>query len=115
MPEGVLAFLVLKLVQGDGGISVDGTVKFYSFTIYSARYNVAGESRRNALGDLKASHSLFVFTNGAVWKSNFNHNKLNNYLYLNDNCLQSYRKYMKRRMFANVFFKNHQHPIYPTP
>jgi hypothetical protein len=52
VPESVFAFLVLKLVKSDSCILVDRTVEFNCFAIDTARYNVASESRRNALGDL---------------------------------------------------------------
>ena len=73
VPESVLAFFVIELVKCDGRISIDGTVQFCRYAIDTARYNVTGESRRNTLGDLITSHTLFVFTNGAVWESDFNH------------------------------------------
>ena len=73
VPEGVLTFFVIELVQCDGSVLIDRTIEFCCFAIYTARYNVTGESRRNALGDLKTSYALLVFTNGTVWESDFNH------------------------------------------
>ena len=86
VPEGMLAFFVLEFVECDGRIFVDGTIQFYRFAIDSARYNVACESRRYALGDLITSHSLFILANRAVWECDFNHNNL----ILTFNCVQRY-------------------------
>ena len=52
VPEGMLSFLVLKLVKFDGRVFIYWAVKLYSLTIDTATYNVASESRRDALGDL---------------------------------------------------------------
>ena len=52
VPKSVLAFLVFELIKRDRSISIDGAVQLYCFAIDTARYNVASESRRNALGDL---------------------------------------------------------------
>ena len=54
----MLTFFVIELVQCDGSVLIDRTVEFCCFAIYTARYNVTGESRRNALGDLKTSYAL---------------------------------------------------------
>ncbi len=45
VPEGVLAFVVVELIQFDGSVGIDGAVEFCCLTINPARYNVAGESR----------------------------------------------------------------------
>lgn len=74
MPESVLPFFILKFVERNGCIAVDRTVQLYCFAIDTARYNVASESRRNALGDLKSGHSLFVLTDRAIRKCDFYHN-----------------------------------------
>ena len=68
MPEGVLTFLIIKLIKSNRCILIDRTIELYCFAIYTARYNVTGESRRNALGDLITSYALFVLTNGTIWE-----------------------------------------------
>ena len=45
VPERVFALIVIKLVERDGSIGIDGAVQLDCLTIYTARYNVAGESR----------------------------------------------------------------------
>ena len=73
VPECVLTLIVIELVESDGGIGLDGAVEFYCLTIDGARYNVACESRRDALGDLETSHALLIRTNRTVWESDFYH------------------------------------------
>ena len=63
VPESVLALLVLKLIQGDGGVFVDRSVKFYCLAVHSATYNAACQSRRNAFSNLKSSHALLELAN----------------------------------------------------
>ena len=45
MPEGVLALFIFETIERYGSIFVDGAVQFYCFTIYTARDDVASESR----------------------------------------------------------------------
>ena len=45
MPECVLTLLILKLIEFYIRILIDRTVQLYCLTIYTARYNVASESR----------------------------------------------------------------------
>ena len=73
VPEGVLALFVLKLVECNRRVFVDGAVQFYGLTVNPARYNVAGESRRDALCDLQTGDALFIRANRPVRKSDFNH------------------------------------------
>ena len=73
VPERVLALVVRKLVEVDACILVDGAVELRRLAIDPARYNVAGESRRKALCDLKTRHALLIRANRAVGESDFNH------------------------------------------
>ena len=73
VPERVLALVVRKLVEVDACILVDGAVELRRLAIDPARYNVAGESRRKALCDLKTRHTLLIRANRAVGESDFNH------------------------------------------
>ena len=73
VPEGMLTFFVIEPVKCDTCVLIDRTIEFCCYAIYTARYNVTGESRRNTLGDLITSYALFVFTNGTIWESDFNH------------------------------------------
>ena len=45
MPECVLTLLIFKLIEFYISILIDRTVQLYCLTIYTARYNVASESR----------------------------------------------------------------------
>ncbi len=45
VPEGVLTLFVLKLIEGDGGIFIDGSVQLCGLTIHAATHNVACQSR----------------------------------------------------------------------
>ena len=73
VPEGVLALLVLELVEGDGGIFHDGAVQLNGFSIHATAYHAACQSRRNALGNLKSGYALLIRASRSVRKSNLNH------------------------------------------
>ena len=73
VPESMLSLVVVELEEGDGGVRVNGAVEFHCLTIDCARYNVACESRRDALGDLKTSYALFIRANRTIWECDFYH------------------------------------------
>ena len=41
MPEGVLAFFILKTIEGDGSVLSDRTVELCCLTVYATCYAVA--------------------------------------------------------------------------
>ena len=73
VPERVLAFFVVPLVQLNLSILHDGAVQLYCLAVNSATEYVACQSRRNALGNLKTRHALLIRANRSVGKSNLNH------------------------------------------
>ena len=88
----MLTLLVVKLVKCNRCVLVNGTVQLYGLTVYTATYNAACESRRDALCNLKTSHALLIRANRSVWKSNVNH--IYN-ICLNLKRLQNYTKTSK--------------------
>ena len=73
MPEGVLALLVVPLVELQFGVLHDGTVQLYGLTVHSAAEDAACQSRRDALGNLKSGCALLIRANRAVREGNVNH------------------------------------------
>jgi len=73
VPESVLAFFVIELVENHLRILVDGTVQLRRLTVDTAGHHVLCQSWADALCDLQTSYTSFVFTNAVVRKSNFNH------------------------------------------
>ena len=45
MPEGMLSLLIFELIKFYCSVLSDWTIQFNNLTIYTARYNVASESR----------------------------------------------------------------------
>ncbi len=52
MPEGMLSFVVVKLVKRDFSIFHDGAVQFDGFSVNTTADDAACKSRRNALSNL---------------------------------------------------------------
>ena len=76
VPEGMLAFLVLKTIEGDGGILSDRTIEFGCLTVYAARYNTACQCWRNTLCYLESGYTAFVLAYRTIGEGYINHNVL---------------------------------------
>ena len=73
VPESVLRFGIVPLVQLNSRIGLDGLVELYDLVIDTGAKDVLRETGADRLSNLKRRHTAFVLTDRVVRKSNFNH------------------------------------------
>ena len=79
---------IVKLIQFDGGVRVDGKREILRLAVYANSQHFLCQTLRNRLSDLKSGYAFSELADTPIRESNVNHKPTNVYVLAANKCRQ---------------------------